>query len=257
MTRTRLTWMLALTTALAVGQAVGFSFEDTAKNLRVQSRDGRGARTASGYHIVLRGNVLVTIQNEGTRITSDQLEGDIRAGAGTPGQLQRAVATGNFHLVKQVKTPSGAQSTDIQSAKANYRTEANQAVVDFPVAVRFQNFDGEKNQSLDARGDKGSATLVSRNQSTTPGAIRTADLSGNVKVNVTEANSKGQSKLLATGDTMHMDALAKPRRIVLTGHVNVTGQGTNQGFQVRNQSRVILTLNEKNEVGSWSTEVGP
>jgi len=255
MNRAILTPLTVAAVVAGFAQAGQFHFEDRARKLSVDASSGRGDQTTNGYHIIVRGNVLVSATDRATTVRCDELVGDIVNGK-SGSQLTHATATGRVRISKSLTNAQGKQTTEIEGTRAVYAAQSVTSTVDMTGPVTLRNSNSAKNQTLVATGNRGRATLEASTKGQAASALQRAELVGNVRVVVNEAQSKGKSHLVATGGRMMLDSTAKPRTILLTENVQIKAEGNAALFSVRNQKRVLLRLNDQDEIVSWTTEAG-
>lgn len=236
-----------------VARAGTFTFEDTAKNLRLDATQARIAQREGGYHLVFIEYVMLTERAQGTKITCNKLTADT-AGNDKKSELQHGIAEGKVAILKTVQSAQGTQTTLITGAKADYRAGKPSAILEIAGPVSIKNANAAKQQLLLATGSKARAWLAEGVKTDGANALRKAIIEGKARVTVLQAKGGQNSKLVADGDRLTYDASPGVRSIVMEGHVNIHGEGTSRIFTATNQRRVVLHLNEKDEITAFDAE---
>jgi len=258
----------ALPTALLLAAgaiaAQQFRYEDRSKNMVILAQSGRGDQLTTGnLRLDLRGNVSLRSTSQGTSLAAGRVVCDTASAPGGKSELQTATATGAVRLVKTVMSGTAkGQQTNIASTRADYRrgTAADEVRLAGPVTIRNVGVPtaGRGRQTLVATGASGRAQLEPGATTKRNSGLRTATLSGPVRVTVVEAaqGTKKGSTVVATGNQMLLDYTKVNPTVTLIGNVRIEGQGDSSVGTASGLSRAVLRLNQNNELLGFNTEAG-
>ena len=221
--------------------ANSFKYDDG--NAKLSGTSGRVSHPegSPNYDFELRGNVIADSKKEGLHITAQRVVGTA-VPSGKETKIQKATATGGAHVVKTATTGVSTLTAN----QAVYQDRGNDALVTLTGSVVITSQDNAKHRSFNATGPNGTATLDPKASGKSKSSLRTATLSGGVRVTMDDA--KSPSQYVATGNRLVLDNMVSPATITLTGGVTVTGKGTLSG------ERAVLRVNAKGEVVGF--EVG-
>lgn len=157
--------------------------------------------------------------------------------------MEWAKATGKVRITQT----SGTKSSTLNSNTATYTVQGKGGEVTASGAVRIQNLDGSKKQTVLATGSSGSATLNPDSER----GIDQATLNGPVRVEIVQAGENG-SRVVLTGRKLVMSG----NTLTMTGGVTATGTGASQFGNVQGVDTLTARLNDNGEMTSVSFRSG-
>ena len=249
-------FILALS-SLAFAQGV-FRYSDQSGSLVVNAKSAQFTQAAGPvYRFTLSGNVIVDDKGQGLKLASREVTLDAvpSKADSKKSEIRKAVATGGVQVTKTVTTPRGGQVTKMSGSKGDYTSRAADGLVNLAGPVTLTNLNSGNQQSMVATG----STLVVNVEPKKTGkrsGLRTATLSGSVKLTIVQAPVEGQkgSTMVATGNRMILDNLSTPPTLTLSGNVNMDGRGPGSFGTFRGLKQAVLTLNDKGEWTSFRME---
>ena len=245
---------LGATLALAQGS---FRYTDQANSLVVTAKSALFTQAPGPvYKFTLRTSVNVDAKTQGLKMSAQQIILDAFP-KGKSTEIRKAVATGGLTVTKTVITTRGARTSVMTGSKGDYTMRPADGLVNLSGPVTITNLDSAKQQSMRATGNSAQANLEP-SQSSKRNGLRTATLTGSVKLTIVQAAS-GKEKggaMVATGNRMVLNNTATPATLTLTGNVNMEGRGPGSFGTMRGVSKAVLTLNDDGEWTSFSTEGG-
>ncbi len=241
---------LSLISVFGVGLALAantFTYRGANDGFELLSTSGRLSQLPGPvYSFVLQGNVSATSAKQGLRITAQRVVGDAVPN-GKETKIRTATATGGAHVVKTTNTGGST----LTASKAVYQDRGDNALVTLTGSVTITSIDNRKQRNFNASGPSGSAIL---DPSDKKDSLRTATLSGGVRVTMNDSAAKGMGQIVATGDRLVYDNVSKPATVTLSGGVNVKGTGNSPFGTFSGARRAVLKLNAKGEVVSTEVE---
>jgi hypothetical protein len=242
--------------AFALAQGA-FRYTDTGGSLSVTAKSALFTQAAGPiYKFTLRSNVTIDDKSQGLKMFAQQVTMEaVPKGKAT--DIRKALATGGLTINKTVRTPWGVRTSVMTGSKGDYRKRGSDGLVNLTGPVTITNLDSAKRQSMIATGSSAQAILEPSGSAKKSG-LRTATLSGNVKVTIVQA-AVGKEKggtMVATGNRMVLNNMGTPATLTLSGNVNMDGRGPGSFGTMRGISKAVMTLNDDGEWTSFSTEGG-
>lgn len=234
-----------------------FTYSDAKGNLKVVAHSGSGVQTKEGsYSFTLKGAVSVRSISQGLGLDGDEVVCDLVKGKASDSELRHAVATGKVHLTKTIAAHGSEprRQTDIRCAKADLLAEPHADILHLSGPVEMQTAEPGKPPTMVVSGQSGVANLAPRAKGGDSDALRSASLDGPVKVTMLLAPSAtitAGSKIVATGD--HLDVVngGMHPTVVLRGHVEIHGEGTQSVGKFTGLNRATLRLDATGKVVGW------
>lgn len=244
-------FLIAMTAALLLQS--GMTFRDRAGNVQISALEGRADRAQGRLN--LTGKVVAIQKNEGLEIKADEVDVWV-TDPSKQSQISKATAKGAVQLTKKVTGPSGSQSTVMQCGNATYTGGAKESLVLLQDKVTLRSLRSARNETMVATGQRGTARLENGVKGTGPSGLKSAELTGGVKVTISAVEANGTtSKLVATGGRLLVDETGDRATITMLENVQMEGDGA-YGIRINRARRVTMQLNEKGEVVSWKSERG-
>lgn len=230
-------WLLTLVLPGLVFAQSNFNYSDAKGDLAIKAKDGAGAILKDGWKFDLKGNVTISSRTEKFNLQAPVVSATIVSAKGStsPNQVKTATASGGVRLTQ---SSTGATS-NLQSQTATYTSGTNSATVQARGAVRIQNVDNRKRETMVATGSSGTAVLNPKSKRGLDSAI----LNGPVRVEVVQSGT-GSGKATFTGQKLTL----RNNQITLTGNVKATGSGSSQFGNLSNVDSVVVDLNDNGEM---------
>lgn len=236
---------------LAAAQAV-FNYSDGKGDLAIRARDAQGTAITdanskvTGYKFKLKGGAHISSKRQGFTLDANQITADAVTSkdSSSPNEIRSAQATGNVQLNQGA---ANVKST-MKCGNARYQAKGDTAKVTAGGGVTLTNFDSKAKQALTATGSNGTATLDKK--ASEGYGLRDTTLTGSVRVEIKEEASDGV--VVFTGDRLTIDA----KKITLSGHVKGNGKAKSRFGSLSNVSSIVVNLNAKREMTSFSFKSG-
>lgn len=256
MTRLFLTTLGLLGASACLVAFQGNVFRYTDGNMTLHAGGGRAVQAASGaYTFYLSGNVDMTSIKDAVHLTADQITSETEIDKKGASQLKHAVATGHVHATKIVTNGAGKQTTDIVGSRADLKAQAAGSIVTVSGPVTIVNLNEKSKKTMTASGSSAIATLEPGTKTSFSSGLRNATLSGPVRVRIVQSQiqGRGASTVVATGNRMDITYAGKEPMIVLTGNVEVHGEGDSRMGHLSGR-QLKIWLNKAGEVSRSEVE---
>ncbi|HEY0868197.1 MAG TPA: hypothetical protein VGE01_12500 [Fimbriimonas sp.] len=262
MERKLTTTLLALAASVAMAQ-FAINFRDQDDNLAASGPGGGSLsrKVAGNISLVLKGTASakakISSKSQGLTIAAGSITAEIVPAANQRrSRIQTAKATNGVEIDKDVLLNGARESTEIRAASATYASGSAEGRLDLAGSVSIRNVNEARKQTSVVTGTNG-VVLVDPDAAGNT-AVRTATLSGPVRVNVVEEAmaNRAASNFTATGDRLVYQNTAKPATITLTGDVRIVGTGPNM-IDTQGVTRATIFLNERGEMTEYELSGDP
>jgi len=137
--------------------------------------------------------------------------------------------------------------TTMTGSGAMYRSDNAEGDLTIAGPVAIRGTDSVAKRDYNATGSRLVARTTAIETAKGPDSLYTAALAGPVRF---EGTSVAGERIVATGDRLDIDNRRKPSTVTLTGNIKIVSTGGPNEGDVSGMSRLVITLNEKNEVAT-------
>ncbi len=234
-------------------------FKDNKGDVTVMANSGGAEFVGADFKTIrftVSGNVAVASRSEGIGATAVRMTGVVEPNPAQKGEmrLDELEATGGVTIIRtRTATVAGKAvtgRTDAKGDRATYKAGASSSGIATLTgnAVIIDELGARKVNLLGNAGTVNFSTAQRGNS-----ALKSATLTGNVRVKVTQVSSTGVPSIFnASGDRLDYVNGGSSGTVTLVGDVKLDSPGES-GWTVEDIRRLVLTLNAKGELAGVQT----